>query len=160
VTRQRRHDFPDAAVLPWRSRKGLVNMNDDLRKALEAAAANGDQGPGAGTYIFFALFAVVMIAAMWKVFTKAGKPGWAAIVPIYNIIVLLAIAGKPTWWIILFFIPIVSLVMAILTYVALAERFGKGGGFAVGLVFLSPIFFPILGFGSAQYQPAVAKVAA
>ncbi|HEY5450039.1 MAG TPA: DUF5684 domain-containing protein [Polyangia bacterium] len=135
-------------------------MNQDLQKALEAAAANGgDQGPGVGTYIFATLFAVLMIAAMWKVFTKAGKPGWAAIVPIYNIIVLLQIAGKPVWWIILFFIPIVSLIIAILTYVALAERFGKGGGFAVGLVLLGPIFFPILGFGSAQYRPALAKAA-
>jgi len=135
-------------------------MNQDLQKALEAAAANGgDQGPGVGTYIFATLFAVLMIAAMWKVFTKAGKRGWAAIVPIYNIIVLLQIAGKPVWWIILFFIPIVSLIIAILTYVALAERFGKGGGFAVGLVLLGPIFFPILGFGSAQYRPALAKAA-
>jgi hypothetical protein len=135
-------------------------MNQDLQKALEAAAANGgDQGPGVGVYIFAILFSVLMIAAMWKVFTKAGKPGWAAIVPIYNIIVLLQIAGKPVWWIILFFIPIVSLIIAILTYVALAERFGKGGGFAVGLVLLGPIFFPILGFGSAQYRPALAKAA-
>ncbi len=135
-------------------------MNQDLQKALEAAAANGgDQGPGVGVYIFAILFSVLMIAAMWKVFTKAGKPGWAAIVPIYNIVVLLQIAGKPVWWIILFFIPIVSLIIAILTYVALAERFGKGGGFAVGLVLLGPIFFPILGFGSAQYRPALAKAA-
>ena len=136
-------------------------MNQDLQKALEAAAAyGGDQGPGAGTYIVAILFAVLMVAAMWKVFTKAGKPGWAALIPIYNLVVLLQIAGKPVWWIILFFIPIVSLIIAILTYVALAERFGKGGGFAVGLVLLGPIFFPILGFGGAQYRPAVAKIAA
>ena len=75
-----------------------------------------------------------MIAAMWKVFTKAGKPGWAAIIPIYNGVVLLDIAGKPVWWIILFLIPIVNFIFFILTYVGLADRFGKGGGFAVGLV--------------------------
>jgi len=135
-------------------------MNEDLQKALDAAAANGNQGPGVGTYIFATVVAVFMIAAMWKVFTKAGKPGWAAIVPIYNIIVLLGIAGKPAWWIILFFIPIVNLIITILVYVALAGKFGKGGGFAMGLVFLGPIFFPILGFGSAQYQGAVAARAA
>lgn len=135
-------------------------MNQDLQKALEAAAANGgNQGPGTGTYVVVGLIALLMIAAMWKIFTKAGKPGWASLIPIYNIIVLLDIAGKPAWWIILFFIPIVSLVIAILTYVGLAQRFGKGGGFAMGLVFLGPIFFPILGFGSAQYQGAVAKAA-
>jgi hypothetical protein len=137
-------------------------MDKDFQKQLEAAmAANGgNQGPGTGTYVVVAIVCLIMIAAMWKVFTKAGKPGWASIIPIYNIIVLLQIAGKPAWWIILFFIPIVSLIIAILTYVSLAERFGKGGGFAVGLVLLGPIFFPILGFGSAQYRGAVAKVAA
>jgi len=128
---------------------------EDLQKALEA------QGPGVGTYIFAILLCVVMIAAMWKVFTKAGKPGWAAIIPIYNVIVLLDIAGKPAWWIVLYLIPIVNFVMLILTYVALAEKFGKGGGFAMGLVFLGVIFFPILGFGGAQYRgPALAKAAA
>jgi hypothetical protein len=131
---------------------------DDLQKALQAAAANGDAGPGVGTYIVAILISVVMIAAMWKVFTKAGKPGWAAIIPIYNMIVLLDIAGKPAWWIILFLIPIVNFVMIILTYVALADKFGKGGGFAIGLVFLGVIFFPILGFGGAQYRGALAKV--
>ena len=136
-------------------------MNDEMRKALQAAAANGgDQGPGVGTYIFAIVVAVIMIAAMWKVFTKAGKPGWASIIPIYNIIVLLSIAGKPTWWFILLLIPIVNLVIAILMYVALAEKFGKGGGFAMGLVFLGVIFFPILGFGSAQYRGALPARAA
>ena len=101
-------------------------MNQDLQKALEAAAANGNQGPGVGTYIFAILVGVVMIAAMWKVFTKAGKPGWASIIPIYNMVVLLDIAGKPVWWIILFFIPIVNFIFAILTYVGLAEQVREG----------------------------------
>ena len=127
-------------------------MNRDLQMSFEA------QGPGVGTYIFAIALSVFMIAAMWKVFTKAGKPGWTAIIPIYNVIVLLSIAGKPAWWLVLFFIPIVNFVMIILTYVALANKFGKGGGFAVGLVFLGVIFFPILGFGGAQYQGAVAKI--
>ena len=135
-------------------------MNEDLHKALEAAAANGNQGPGLITFLVAIVLGVVMVAATWKVFTKAGKPGWASIIPIYNAVVLLDIAGKPGWWIILFFIPIVNIVIVILTYVALAEKFGKGGGFAMGLVFLGVIFFPILGFGGAEYRPAVAKIAA
>ncbi len=97
---------------------------------------------------------VIVIAGMWKVFTKAGEPGWAAIVPIYNGIVMLKMCGKPLWWIILFFIPIVNLVAAILVCIALAERFGKGVGFAIGLVLLPFIFIPILGFGDATYRPA------
>jgi hypothetical protein len=130
-------------------------MNRDLQQM-----SFETQGPGVLPLLIAGLIGIVMIAAMWKVFTKAGKPGWAAIIPIYNAIVLLNIAGKPTWWVVLFFIPIVSFVMLILTYVGLAERFGKGGGFAVGLVFLGIIFFPILGFGDAQYRGAVAKIAA
>jgi len=95
---------------------------------------------------------VGIIAGIWKVFTKAGKPGWAAIVPIYNLIVLLEIAGKPLWWIILFFIPIANLVAAIMVSIAVAEKFGKGSGFGVGLALLGFIFYPILGFGDAKYQ--------
>jgi len=107
---------------------------------------------GGAFMICWLIVAVIVIASLWKVFTKAGKPGWACIIPIYNIIVLLEIAGKPLWWIILFLIPLVNLVVVILTYVSLAQNFGKGVGFALGLVFLPFIFFPILGFGSAQYK--------
>jgi hypothetical protein len=95
---------------------------------------------------------VTIIAGVWKVFVKAGKPGWAAIIPIYNVIVMLEIAGKPLWWIILFFIPLVNLVMAILVGIAVARKFGKSDGFGVGLALLGFIFYPILGFGGAQYQ--------
>ena len=115
--------------------------------------------PGLLFWIICLAIGIFYIATFWKVFEKAGKPGWASIIPIYNIVVLLDIAGKPVWWIILFFIPIVNFIFAILTYVGLADRFGKGGGFAVGLILLGIIFFPILGFGSAQYRGAVAKAA-
>ncbi len=105
------------------------------------------------------LVAVVMIVAMWKVFTKADQPGWAALIPIYNMYVLLKVAGKPGWWLLLFVVPIANLVVTILTYIGLAKNFGKGGGFACGLIFLPIIFVPILAFGSAQYvaeQPQAA----
>jgi hypothetical protein len=93
---------------------------------------------------------------LWKVFTKAGEPGWAAIVPIYNMIVFLKIVGKPVWWIILLIIPLVGFVIWIMLCIALAQSFGKGAGYGIGLAILSPIFFPMLGFGSAQYQGAPA----
>lgn len=99
---------------------------------------------------------IVLIAAIWKVFTKAGQPGWGCIIPFYNVLLLLKIAGKPGWWLVLFFIPIVNLVVAILTSISVANRFGKGGGFAAGMILLPIIFYPILGFGSATYQPQVA----
>ena len=94
---------------------------------------------------------VLMIVSMWKVFTKAGQPGWAAIVPIYNIVVILKMVGKPLWWLILFLIPIVNFVVAILIAVALAKAFGKGTGFAIGLILLGIVFFPILAFSDATY---------
>jgi hypothetical protein len=95
---------------------------------------------------------VVTIAGMWKVFTKAGKPGWAAIIPIYNMIVLLEIIGRPVWWVILMFIPVVNLVISFIIYYELAPAYGKDVGFTLGLFFLPFIFFPILGFGSSTYQ--------
>ena len=105
-----------------------------------------------GAFFFFILgCAVLMIASMWKVFSKAGKPGWAILVPIYNMIVMLEIVGKPLWWIALMLIPLVNIVIGIMLVVDLAKSFGKSTGFAVGMIFLSFIFYPILGFGSAQY---------
>ena len=101
--------------------------------------------------------ALPVIVGMWKVFTKAGKPGWAAIIPIYNVIVLLEVVGKPVWWIALLLIPFVNVVISILLNLALAERFGKDGLYAVGLIFLPFIFLPMLGFGSSTYQPAPAE---
>lgn len=97
------------------------------------------------------ILAVFYIVCFWKVFTKAGKPGWASIIPIYNAVVLCQIAGKPGWWFILLCIPVVNFVIAILVMLGLAENFGKSAGFGVGLIFLGFIFYPILAFGSAEY---------
>lgn len=107
-----------------------------------------------GFSIILLLLSVVVLAGMWKVFTKAGQPGWAAIIPIYNIVVLLQIVGRPVWWIILLFIPVINMIISILVLVDLAKAFGKGIGFAIGLMFLSVVFVPLLGFGDAQYQGA------
>ena len=111
-----------------------------------------NSGGMAFLWIVYIAVAVFLIVSMWRVFEKAGQPGWAAIIPIYNIVVMLRIAGKPGWWVILYFIPIVNIIIGIITYVGIAEAFGKDGGFAVGLVFLPFIFFPILAFGEATYR--------
>ncbi len=94
---------------------------------------------------------VLVIAGMWKTFEKAGEPGWAAIIPFYNIYIMLKIAGKPAWWLLLFLIPLVNIVISIITMIDFAKKFGKDTGFAIGLALLGFIFFPILGFGAAQY---------
>ncbi|WP_182865725.1 DUF5684 domain-containing protein [Rhodopirellula sp. JC639] len=99
---------------------------------------------------------VVVIAGLWKTFEKAGKPGWGAIIPIYNIILLLQIAGRPIWWIVLCLIPLVNLIIAIVISIDVAKNFGKGVGFGIGLAFLGFIFYPILGFGDAKYQGVAA----
>lgn len=114
-----------------------------------------DSGGGIGAMIVMLIYLaiiVVTIAGCWKVYVKANKPGWACIIPIYNVIVWLEIVGRPIWWIILLFIPIVSIVVAIIVCIDLAKSFGKGGGYGVGIAFLPFIFLPMLGFGSATYS--------
>ncbi len=109
--------------------------------------------------IIYLAIIVLEIAALWKVFVKAGKPGWAVIIPVYNLIVLLEIVGKPLWWIILFIIPFVNYIFLIWTINLVSKSFGKDVGFTLGLIFLAPIFWPILGFGSAEYKGPAAKEA-
>ncbi len=114
-----------------------------------------NSGPG---FLFYFLFSVVFflfiafeIICLWRIFVKAGKPGWAAIVPIYNILVELEILGRPWWWLLLMMIPLVNFVVGIIIIFDLAKVFGKSSAFALGLLFLSPIFIAILAFGSAKY---------
>jgi hypothetical protein len=94
---------------------------------------------------------VFEIAALWQVFVKAGQPGWKAIIPIYNYYIMLKIVGRPGWWLILYIIPIVNFIILIIVMLDMAKSFAKGVGFAVGLILLSFIFIPILGFGQAAY---------
>jgi hypothetical protein len=118
------------------------------------------QPPSPIAIIIGLLIALFLIVAMWKVFTKAGQPGWASIIPIYNIYIWCKIVGRPAWWIILMLIPFVNFIICIILCIDLAKSFGKGAGFGLGLAFLAVIFFPILGFGSAQYQgPAAGGLA-
>jgi len=116
---------------------------------------------GATEIVIILAVMALQIAAMWKIFTKAGKPGWAAMVPIYNIVVWLEIIGRPIWWIFLYLIPIVNIVITIIMTHDLSKSFDKDFGFTLGLLFLSLIFYPILGFGSAKYiGPSAARPAA
>lgn len=99
----------------------------------------------------FLIIWVIMVVAHWKIYEKAGKPGWAAIIPIYNIIVLLEIIGKPVWWIFLLIIPCVNIIFAIWMVNLLSKSFGQSEGFTVGLLLLGIVFYPILAFGNYQY---------
>lgn len=115
-----------------------------------SAAASG---PSAIVLIIYLALIVLIIASLWKLFSKADEPGWAAIVPIYSGIVFLRIAGKPWWWIFLLMIPLVGLIFAIIATIDFAKAYNKGTGFALGLIFLGFIFYPIMAFGSATYNP-------
>jgi hypothetical protein len=101
--------------------------------------------------IFAIHMRVIRWASLWFLFQKAGEPGWAAIIPVYNILIAIKIAGKPWWYILMLLIPIVNIVMAILILHGISKSFGKGGWYTVGLIFLRTIFLAILGFGKSQY---------
>lgn len=114
------------------------------------SAGAGSMGGVVADLIALAII-IIIIAGLWKVFVKAGQPGWGCIIPILNYYFLCKVAGKPGWWVILSFIPIVNIIIGIIVFIGVAEHFGKGVGFALGLIFLPFIFFPILGFGDATY---------
>lgn len=106
----------------------------------------------AGLIILYIAIIVLLIISQWKLYEKAGKPGWACIIPIYNIIVLLEIVGKPWWWFLLMLLPIVNIIIAIWMTNLLSKSFGKDEGFTIGLLLLPIVFYPVLGLGSAKYQ--------
>jgi len=129
----------------------LQDLNNmDMKNGMAVGAALG-----AALMVFIAVFSIValfMIVCQWIIYTKAGKPGWASIVPIYNIIVMLEIAGKPWWWLFLFCIPLVNIVFLIMMINGLSKSFGQSGGFTAGLILVGIVFYPILAFSkSIQY---------
>ena len=97
------------------------------------------------------LASILIIVSLWKIFKKAGKPGWAAIIPIYREIMFTEIVGRPTWWAFIYIIPCTAFIAHIILSIDLARSFGQPTGFSVGLILFPFIFYPILGFGSAQY---------
>lgn len=117
-------------------------------------------GMGIGMTIFLLVVAVFYIFVLWKVFEKAGEPGWAAIIPIYNLYVLCKIGGKPGWWVILFLVPVVNFIISALVSIGVAERFGKSTAFGIGLWLLGFIFYPLLAFSDARYGGAPAPAMA
>ena len=120
-------------------------------------SSGGGAGGILGGIFALLLFGVFMgvillqLAGMWKVFEKADQPGWGALIPLLNLFYLLEIADKETWWLILLIIPGISVIAAIVVFIDIAKNFDKGPGYGLGLVFLAPIFWPLLGFGDDKY---------
>ena len=139
------------------SPQNLFFHNASLLAQVEYSYSSQGQAPSPVATIVGLLLALLVIVAMWKVFTKAGQPGWASIIPIYNLYIWCKIVGRSGWWVLLMLIPFVNFIIMIILCIDLAKSFGKGAGFGIGLALLGFIFLPILGFGSAQYQgPAAA----
>jgi len=132
----------------------LLLQNDGA----SAAAGAGLAAIGGMMLLFWLAIAVVAIVGMWKVFVKAGQPGWAVLIPFYNAYVMLKIAGRPGWWLLLFFIPLVNIAIAIVVAIDIAKAFGQSAVFGVVLLFLLGIIgYLVLGFGNYQYRkPALA----
>jgi len=112
------------------------------------------QTNGGGGIELFAVLAltIVIVAGFWKTFEKAGEPGWAGIIPIYNLYVLVRISGNAWWWFLLFFIPVINFFATVKISIDIAGKFNRGVLFGLGLTLLSFIFYPVLGFGDYQYQ--------
>ena len=108
-------------------------------------------GPVAVLLVIYIAVVAFYLAAGWKVFVKAGEPGWGIFVPVYNLYLVCKIAGRPEWWLILFFVPFVNIAIALIIAMDLAKAFSKSSGFGIGLWLLGIVFVPILGFGSARY---------
>lgn len=106
------------------------------------------------TLVVWLAILVAVIAGTWKAFEKAGRPGWAAIVPIYNVYVMIKISGNEWWWLILLFVPLINILAILKISVDVARAFGQGIGFGIGLWLVSFVFWPLLGFGDYQYRGA------
>jgi hypothetical protein len=122
--------------------------------------AGGGGAGGSVSAICGLLIFVLFVVSLWRVFSKANQPGWAAIIPIYNIYVLLKVVGRPGWWLVLYLIPLVNLVVSIVVSIDLAKSFGKGGAFGFFALWLfSIIGYPVLAFSSARYAGPAAATA-
>ena len=123
--------------------------------------ASGALGPlfgGAALLVWLAIF-VVAIATGWKLFEKAGQPGWAVVIPFFNLYIVLKIVGRPAWWLVLYFIPVVNIVIAVIVAMDMAKSFGQSAVFGVVMLFLlCGIGYLILAFGSARYVGPAAAV--
>ena len=132
----------------------LLAQSSDSDSGVQVAAAVGG---GVGGLLGLVI-AIITIVGMWKIFVKAGEPGWAAIIPIYNMYIICKITAKPIWWLLLLLLcPFINFVVWILLSIALAKSFGKGVGFAIGMILLPFVFYPILGFGDATYTAPPAQ---
>lgn len=119
--------------------------------SIPAAVQTGSGFPIAFLLLILAV-SILLIAANWVIYERAGRAGWKCLIPFYNIYVLMEISGKPGWWMFLLIIPLVGLVIYFLAMLSLAKKFGRSELFGVGIFLLPMIFLPLLAFGGSQYE--------
>jgi hypothetical protein len=124
---------------------------------LASTASSTKAGASVWVWLLPLIGYLVTAAALWGIFVKAGEPGWAGLIPIYNTLVLLRVVGRPWWWLLLYLIPVVDLVVLVIVYYDLSKSFGHGVGFMIGLIFLVVIFLLILAFGASVYRGPAAR---
>jgi hypothetical protein len=143
-----------------RSKKGEILMTMIPGLLLQTEVGTGGAFAGSVAMIVMLALVAVVIIAMWRVFAKAGQPGWAVLIPIYNLYILLKIAGKPGWWILLCMIPLVNIVIFALVAIAVAQAFGRSAAWGVILLFLlCGVGYLALGFGKSRYVGTAAAAA-
>jgi phage FluMu protein Com len=158
----------ETQYVPKKGKKSLLDEDDEkieqtgkkVALALGVLSLLACVGIGVATqepikYLILGVFYFVMwmpLGGLWQMYLKAGEPGWSCLVPVYQLMVLARVAGKPAWWGLLLYVPVVQLVIWVLISLELAKRFDRGTDTAIGLIFLPPVFFCILGFGDAEYQ--------
>lgn len=104
-----------------------------------------------GIGITIGLVSIIMLVSMWRIFKKAEKKGWYALIPIYNLIVLFQIVNMSSWQVILYFIPFANFYPLIMVPLNLAKVFHKSSKFGWGLVLLPIVYYPILAFNKQAY---------
>ena len=129
---------------------GYVNSAESIADATVANA--GLLGLFGGIMIFSFILSLIIIISYAKIFKKAGKPWWASIVPIYNVIVMIKVAKLPLWYIVLFLVPIANIYAIFKIYIEIAKKFGKGTGFGIGMALVGIIFIPLLAFSDNEYE--------
>lgn len=132
-------------------------MSDINLENLNSAMGTTANNPGLsalffGIIIFSAILIIIMLISYWKMFKKAQKPGWATLIPIYNFIIMLEIAGMSWVYILLLFIPVANLIVLIIMNMKIATKFKKSSAFGIGMTFIPIIFIPILAFSDETVE--------
>ena len=134
------------------AQKSLVQQQKEAQRNAGKTGQPLKEPPWFKYLLMLAFSGILIIVSMWFIFRKAGESGFKSIVPFYNFYVLMEISGKPGWWFILLFVPVVGLAIQLLAMLSLAEEFGRSAAFAVGMIFLPMFFFPMLAFGESKYE--------